>query len=112
MKKQFLAIAVSAGMLVSGLASAEIDNKESQEESVTVTYSARLAASEAGFAELKRKIRRAAEQVCGPQNRRRAGTLSQWADNRQCYDSAVASALKAVSTSPAIAAVSRPRNDS
>ena len=46
--------------------------------------------------ELESQIRLAAEQVCGSQNLRRAGSIRQVVKNRNCYQKAVAGALDSI----------------
>ena len=50
-------------------------------------------ATEDGRAIVERRIKRAAENVCGSQNLREVGSLSIVARNRECYDGAVAQAM-------------------
>jgi len=84
-------------LTIPAIASAEVKSKQITEGEVRVTYNASDTATNYGRVELERQIRRAAKDVCGPQNLRRAGSLGQLMDNRNCYEKAVADALKSIS---------------
>ncbi|MFT4862963.1 MAG: UrcA family protein [Pseudohongiellaceae bacterium] len=89
-------IAMSTFMLavtVPGLASAEVEMGEVTQGAVHITYNASDLASQYGRDRLETLIRRAAEKVCGSSYYRVAGSLSQAAENRKCYDEAVEKAL-------------------
>ena len=58
-------------------------------------YRSELATAE-GLANVERRIERAAEQVCGSLDFREVGSLSRVAQNRECYDGAIAQAMSTV----------------
>lgn len=60
--------------------------------SVAVHFDAAELQTEEGRDSIQRRIRFAAEEVCGPQNMRDAGSLSILKHNKACYDKAIASA--------------------
>ncbi len=92
-------IAVSTFMFavaVPALASAEVEMGEVTQGAVHITYSKNDLTSQYGRDRLEKLIRRAAEKVCGSSHYRVAGSLSQAAENRKCYDEAVEKALGSI----------------
>ena len=83
-------------LTIPALASAEVQLSQVTENEVLVSYNADDADTSYGRVVLERQIRRAAEQVCGSQNLRLAGSIGQVMKNRSCYDKAVADALNAI----------------
>lgn len=83
-------------LTVPAIASAEVKLNQLTEEQVSVTYTADDAVSSSGRTALKFQIRRAAGKVCGSQNLRRAGSVRQLMENRNCYQKAVADALNSI----------------
>jgi UrcA family protein len=67
--------------------------------SVTVQYHASDLATEEGVLELHSQIKRAAKGICGPTGLRMAGSLSEMARNRECYEEAVEVAISQVGSS-------------
>lgn len=61
-------------------------------ESVSISYSNAELGTEEGRSTLQRKIKRAAEQVCGPTSYREAGSLAIASQNRKCVNDAVTAA--------------------
>lgn len=88
--------AIAVALAVPALANASLQVEKLTEDKVVITYETAVVATESGRAELERKIRKMAERVCGSQNLRMAGTLTQLQANRACYDTAVAEAMATV----------------
>ena len=86
----FLALTIPA------ITSAEVKLSQLTENEVRITFNADDAVTNYGRIELERQIRLAAEQVCGPQSLRRAGSIGQVEINRECYQKAVADALNPI----------------
>ena len=78
------------------IASPEVNLSQLTENEVRVTYNADDAITNHGRIELERQIRNAAEQICGSQDLRRAGSIEQVVRNRNCYQKAVADALNTI----------------
>ena len=83
-------------LTIPAIASAEVKLSQLTENEVRVTYNADDAVTNYDRIELESQIRRAAEQVCGPQSLRRAGSIGQVVINRNCYQKAVADALSSI----------------
>jgi len=83
-------------LTIPAIASAEVKLSQLTENEVRVTYNADDAVTNYDRIELERQIRRAAEQVCGSQDLRRAGSIGQVVKNRKCYQKAVADALNSI----------------
>lgn len=96
MKKQIYSIAVVASVLISSMASADVDVDKISEDTVVISYSSTEAATLSGRNELISEVRRAAEKVCGPQSLGQAGSLTEMLENRACFDRAVAKALTTI----------------
>ena len=71
---------------------------------MTVSYARSELTTAGGRATLERRIRRAAELVCGPTDHHTAGTLHAVARNRACYERAVNEAMVQIS-SEAVASI-------
>ncbi len=83
-------------LTIPAIASAEVKLSQLTENEVRVTYNADDVVTNYDRIELERQIRLAAEQVCGPQSLRRAGSIGQVVINRNCYQKAVADALNSI----------------
>ncbi len=107
MRKQIFSIAVAAAFTMPSLASADVEIQFIEEGKMLVSYDLKEVSTEQGRLELERQIRRAADRVCGPRNVREAGSFAQSRYNRDCFNAAVARAMRTVSSSTGnIAAVS------
>lgn len=93
--------AIAAALAVPALANASLQVEQEAEDKVVITYETAAAATELGRAELERKVRQMAEKVCGSQELRITGSLSQLQENRACYENAVASAMATIGKSVA-----------
>ena len=96
MNKLIKPITLIMALTIPAIASAEVKLNQVAENQVRVTYSADDAASRYGRVLLERQIRRAAEQVCGAQDLRSAGSIGQVMKNRSCYQKAVTDALSSI----------------
>ena len=83
-------------LTIPAIASTEVKLSQLTENEVRVTYDADDAVTNYDRIELERQIRLAAEQVCGSQSLRRAGSIGQVVINRNCYQKAVADALNSI----------------
>ncbi len=107
MRKQIFSIAVAAAFAIPTVASADVEVQSVEEGKVLVSYDVKEVSTIEGRAELERKIRRAADRVCGPRTVREAGSFAQSRHNRACFRDAVAQALRTVNSNTGnIAAVS------
>lgn len=61
--------------------------------SKAVTFHRSELATVEGRKDVVKRVERAAEQVCGGLDYRELGSLSRAADNRECYDRAIAQAM-------------------
>jgi UrcA family protein len=92
------ALAVSLGTVTAARAG-QLDETVIHEKSAvsaTVTFSRADLATADGRELLERRIRRAAEKVCGPLSYRDAGSLGILAERRECYNRAVDQAMSEV----------------
>ena len=96
MNKLIKPFTIIMALTIPAIASAEVKLNQLTENEVRVTYNADDAVTNYDRIELERQIRRAAEQVCGSQNLRRAGSIRQVVKNRNCYQKAVADALNSI----------------
>lgn len=94
---------VIAACAIPGLASAELDTVT---EKVTVSYGELDLTNESGRKTLYRRLKAAAGRVCGSTQLRIVGSVSRIAENRTCYNEAMADALDSL----AMPAVSRLHN--
>lgn len=99
MKKIIVSMAAVCAFSVPMLASADETKVGTVEQQVKITYSPQMAATAEGRKQLERRIRQAAKEVCGPQDQRRAGSVTQMTANRLCYRQAVAEAMNAIKVS-------------
>lgn len=99
MNKLLKPVLATLALTIPAFANADVDTKQVSVNEVVITYNTVDAASSYGMLELEKQIRRAAEQVCGPQglSSGRTGSLREVMDNRECYRNAVAKALDTVS---------------
>ncbi len=89
------ALAVSAGLSVNAGAE-QIDEtlvEGAKVPTATVTFSRAELATTEGRETVERKIRNAAEDVCGSRDLRIAGSLAVAARNEACYEGAVAQGM-------------------
>jgi UrcA family protein len=89
------ALAVSAGLSVSAAAE-QIDEtlvEGAMAPTATVTFNRAELATTEGRETVERKIRNAAEEVCGSRDLRIAGNLAAAARNDACYEDAVAQGM-------------------
>lgn len=110
MRNHFHSIVVAAALAIPTLASADVEVQSVAHNKVLLSYDVDQTATEKGRAVLERRIRRAAEQVCGPQDLRTAGTLDELIDNRKCFKNSVARAMRAVNSSGSVVSVSSTSN--
>ena len=96
MNKLIMPMALTMALTIPAIVSAEIESSQVSKEEVRITYTNYDVAPSSGRVELERQIRRAAEKVCGPQNLGRAGSMRQLLINRNCFERAVADALRSV----------------
>ncbi len=94
MKAVIKLVSFCAGISLTAMAAAEVETRQLDEDKVLVSYSAADTSTSHGRETLERKIRRAAERVCGPQHLHGAGSVRQLTDNRACFNAAVANAMK------------------
>lgn len=88
----FMLIATSLSPLVF----ADVEQSEISLDKVKITFNTEDARTELGRKEIEKQIRKAAEQVCGEQELRRVGSLTQVAENRRCYARAIQSGMQAL----------------
>ena len=93
MNKLIKPITLIMALAIPAIASAEVKLNQVAENEVRVTYSADDTATSYGRVVLEREIRRAAEQVCGAQDLRSAGSIGQVMKNRSCFEKAVTDAF-------------------
>jgi len=104
MKSLVTATALSLGVIFASQASAEAIQEQAmpsraiETHSISIAYTGSDVATDEGRENLNRKIKRAAQQVCGSTNPRQAGGLKLASRNRQCYESAMKSALSQVNS--------------
>jgi len=96
MKKSIWSMVIVCAFSVPALASAVEKSAGPVQAEIKITYSAEMASTAEGRELLERKIRRAAVEVCGPQDLRRAGSLGLMSANRNCYRQAVEEAMRAI----------------
>lgn len=96
MRKQIFALAAAAAVAIPALASTDVEIDAVADGKMLISYDLKKVSTEEGRAELERQIRRAANQVCGPRTVRQAGSLAMATANRNCFNDAVASALRTV----------------
>jgi len=107
MRKQILSIALAGAFAIPTLAGADTEIQTIEEGKVLVSYSLEEVSTEKGRAEVERQIRRAADRVCGPRTVRAAGSLTAVSNNRNCFKTAVAEAMRTLeSRVGSVAAVS------
>lgn len=96
-KSTLTAVAVTLSLGVVMTAKAELVDETVVSTHATgsksVTYSRAELTTEQGRQSLEARIRRAAEDVCGPVGYREAGSLALSARNKECADQAVAQAM-------------------
>lgn len=89
------ALLAAASPLVAAPAHAAYTGPGMAQESISVAIADLNLSSEAGVAALYKRLQRAAETVCGPQDLRAAGSMTALRMNKTCYaetlDRAVAS---------------------
>ncbi len=85
-------------LAIPALASATVQSDVISIQEVKITYDPSEVITNYGFAEVERKIRDAAEKVCGLPGKTsgRNGTIRQMMESRQCYEQAVSTALSEV----------------
>jgi len=88
----FMLIATSFSPLIF----ADVEQSEISLDKIKITFSTEDARTELGRKEIEKQIRKAAEQVCGEQELRRVGSLTQVAENRRCYARAIQSGMQAL----------------
>ncbi|HAU23592.1 MAG TPA: hypothetical protein DCX09_02835 [Gammaproteobacteria bacterium] len=88
----FMPIANSFSPLVFG----DVEKSEISLDKIKITFSTEDARTELGRKEIEKQIRKAAEQVCGEQELRRVGSLTQVAENRRFYARAIQSGMQAL----------------
>ena len=94
---RYAVMALMSVAMVAGAVHATASESDSENyEVVKVSYADLNLASDAGMATLQRRIDRAAEQVCGPQSTRAAGSLSRAKKGQDCFDMARESAMDSV----------------
>jgi UrcA family protein len=98
MNKHIKPLAFILALTIPAISSAEVTSSQLAEDEVLITFNAEDAATSYGRTELELQIHRAAEKVCGSQNRSRAGSMKQVMANRSCYKEAVAEALSSISS--------------
>ena len=92
-------LTIILAMTIPAIATADINSTDISENEVKIIYNVGEASTNYGRIELERKIRRAAEKVCGPRDLNRADSIGQAVKNRDCYHKAVAKALSSVEAS-------------
>ena len=96
MKKLLVPTALFVATSAPALLFANIEPTQVAEDKIKIEYKAEDLRSDLGRKEIEKQIRRAAEKVCGEQDLRRAGSLSQVSENRRCYARAVKSGMDAL----------------
>lgn len=81
---------------LSPLVLADVEQSQISIDKVKITFKTDNARTELGRKEIEKQIRKAAERVCGDQELRRAGSLSQVTENRRCYARALQSGKQAL----------------
>lgn len=100
MRKQIYSIVVAAAFTVPSLVNADVKIENVEQNKVIVSYNAREASTVAGRAELEQKIRKAASQVCGPQQVGKAGSLAEYLVNRACFEEAIKNVAEVALVAP------------
>lgn len=96
------AAAFSLALGVSSQANAEQFNDDfmtgdnDRVQSIKIQYARGELATDNGLEVLYGKIKRAAEEICGPTGLREAGGLTNATRNRKCYDDAMSAAISQV----------------
>ena len=93
MNKLIKPFTIILALTIPAIASTEVKMSQLTDSEVRVTYNADDTVTYYDRIELERQIRLAAEQVCGSQSLRQAGSIAQVVINRKCYQKAVADAL-------------------
>jgi UrcA family protein len=96
MKKLIAAAFMLIATSFSPLVFADVEKSEISLDKIKITFSTEDARTELGRKEIEKQIRKAAEQVCGEQELRRVGSLTQVAENRRCYARAIQSGMQAL----------------
>lgn len=99
MNRLIKSFAVAIAVTLPVVASASVEVKQIEEDKVSILYNKAAATTDSYRAELERQVRQVAEQVCGSQELRLAGSLRQLQDNKECFATAVSSALKEIEKS-------------
>lgn len=85
-RKLSLAVLLTAAVVAVQPGQAAYPDSETVERSISVRFADLNLDNDDGVAALYRRLRLAAESVCGPQSLRAAGALMTLRANRQCYD--------------------------
>jgi|TARA_Y100000031_G_scaffold137557_1_gene162600 UrcA family protein len=96
MNKFIRPLVLTMALAIPAVASAEIESSQVNEVEVRITYTNCDVATSSGRIELERQVRQAAEKVCGPQNLSRTGSIRQLMINKDCFEKAVANALRSI----------------
>ena len=78
---------------VPAIASATVNSSQLSENQIQITYNTEDMTTDRGRVELEREVRRAAEQVCGPQRLMGSRSVRQLRENRNCFTETVDNAL-------------------
>lgn len=96
MKKLIAPALLLIATSLSPLVFADVDQSQISMDKVKITFKTEDARTELGRKEIEKQIRKAAEKVCGDQELRRAGSLTQVTENRRCYARAIQSGMQAL----------------
>ena len=87
-----LAVALSSGVHAENYGETHVGASVDGLRTVTVSYADLDLSDPRGQKTLEKRIKRAARKVCGSTNLKEVGSLSRVAENRNCYESAIAGA--------------------
>lgn len=99
MNRLIRSFSLAVAIAVPSLSFASVEVQQIDEGKVSIVYNTEDASTEVGRAELELQVRRVAEKICGSQQLRIAGSLTQVQENRACYETAVSSAMEKIKKS-------------